>query len=177
MLRFPVSPEVWRALFSAQVTIGHGFTTIPLLTLVGRDFRLNCIVKQELRRYDPRSRFPKKSPFRPLFRAFYPHPANGSALRAEGAHLLSGTRETGRPLFDSAAPRAPRRDQRGQVVRKPFPAGYCLTPTTDLAKTERGLIATSDRFTLVWHQTGRSLRKNPSAFPRSPPLDRRPYTR
>src|SRR5271157_2580059 len=59
----------------------YEFTPISLLTLVGRNFRLNCILKQELRRYEPRSRFPKKSPFRPLFRAFYPHPASKSSLR------------------------------------------------------------------------------------------------
>jgi len=72
---------------------------------------------------------------------------------------------------------APRRDQRGQIVRKPFPAGCCLTPTAELAKTERGPIATSGPFISVWHQTGRSLRKNQSVFPRLPPLDRRPFSR
>jgi len=55
-------------------------------------------------------------------------------------------------------------------VRKPFPAGYCLTPTADLAKIERGPISTSTPFLSVWHQTGRSLRKNQSVCPRSPPL-------
>ena len=69
-------------------------------------------------------------------------------------------------ILPSHAPR-PRRDQRGQVVRKPFPAGYCLTPTADLAKTERGPISTSGPFLSVWHQTGRSLRKNQSVCPRS----------
>ena len=33
--------------------------------------------------------------------------------------------------------------QRGQVVRRLFPAGYCHLPTTELAKTERGPISTS----------------------------------
>ena len=33
--------------FAGKVTIKHGFTTNSLLTLVERDFRLNCIVKQE----------------------------------------------------------------------------------------------------------------------------------
>jgi len=33
--------------------------------------------------------------------------------------------------------------QRGQVVRRLFPAGYCHPPTTELAKTERGPISTS----------------------------------
>ena len=34
-------------------------------------------------------------------------------------------------------PHAPRRDQRGQVRAQTFPAGYCLTPTAQLPKTER----------------------------------------
>ena len=48
---------------------------------------------------------------------------------------------------------------------------------TQLAKTERGPIATSGPTISVWHQTWRSLRKNQSVFPRSPPLDRRPFAR
>jgi len=38
---------------------------------------------------------------------------------------------------------APRRNQRGQVVRRPSSTGYCLTPTADLSKTERGPISTN----------------------------------
>jgi len=48
----------------------------------------------------------------------------------------------------------------------------CLTPTTDLSKTERDPIATSGPTISVWHQTGRSLRKKQSVCPGSPPLDR-----
>ena len=33
-------------------------------------------------------------------------------------------------------------DQRGQIVRKPSPAGYCQTPTAELGKTERDPIST-----------------------------------
>src|SRR5208337_3358827 len=36
----------------------------------------------------------------------------------------------------------------GSDVRRPFPAGYCLTPTDELAKTERGPISMSDPSTL-----------------------------
>src|SRR5208282_4079490 len=50
--------------------------------------------------------------------------------------------------------------------------GYCLTPTAELAKTERSPIATSGRSISVCHQTGRSLRKNQSVCPRSPPPNR-----
>ena len=39
---------------------------------------------------------------------------------------------------------APRRNQRGQVVRRPSSTGYCLTPTADLSNTERGPISTND---------------------------------
>src|SRR5271166_4399354 len=38
---------------------------------------------------------------------------------------------------------APRRYQRGQVVRRPSSTGYCLTPTAALSKTERGPISTN----------------------------------
>ena len=39
--------------------------------------------------------------------------------------------------------RAPRRNQRGQVVRRRSSTGYRLTPTADLSKTERGPISTN----------------------------------
>jgi len=38
--------KVWRALFSAQVNMRYEFTPISLLTLVGRDFMLNCILSR-----------------------------------------------------------------------------------------------------------------------------------
>src|SRR5271157_3117190 len=49
------------------------------------------------------------------------------------------------PLFSHPTRHAPRPKphQRGQVVRGPSPPGYCLTPTAELAKTERGPISTS----------------------------------
>jgi len=79
-------------------------------------------------------------------------------------------------------------DQHSPVPRPtPGPAGSgraqtlrrWLLPDTDsrTGKTERSPISTSTPFLSVWHQTGRSLRKNPSVFPRSPPLDRRPFFR
>jgi hypothetical protein len=37
-------------------------------------------------------------------------------------------------------------DQRGEVVRRTSPAGYCLQPTVELAKTKRDPIATSGPF-------------------------------
>ena len=52
-------------------------------------------------------------------------------------------------------------------------AGYSHPPTARLAKTERGPISTSGPTILVWHQTARSLRKNQSVCPRSPPPNRR----
>jgi len=57
------------------------------------------------------------------------------------------------PLFSRTMPPAPRQtphasrptpDQRGEVVRRPFHTGYCLTPTADLVKTEWGPISTND---------------------------------
>src|SRR5271166_7142972 len=82
-------------------------------TLVGRDSRPNCLPKKELRRHEPRSRFPKKPPFRAHFRAFYPHLAHKSALRAEGAthFLATGKRGWSPPplatVLPSHAPRFP----------------------------------------------------------------------
>gem|GEM_PF-1762717 len=38
---------------------------------------------------------------------------------------------------------AVRRDRRGQAVRKPSPAGYCLLPNAEFPKTERDPISTS----------------------------------
>jgi len=88
---------------------------------------------------------------------------------------LLGTRETWvvptvplATVLPSHAPR-PTPDQRGEVVRRSSPAGYCLPPTVELAKTKRGPIATSGPFLLVWHQIGRTLRTNQSVSPRSPP--------
>src|SRR5208337_448413 len=92
MLRFPVSTEILRAWFSAQLAIEAVFTSVSLWSLVGRHSRLNCILKHELRCYEPRSRLSKKPPFRPHFEAFSLHPAHKSSLSvaAEGAtHLLA----------------------------------------------------------------------------------------
>src|SRR5208337_3023804 len=44
MLRFPVSPEVWRAMCSSQVNIKSRLTSIPPLTLVGSNCSLNCML-------------------------------------------------------------------------------------------------------------------------------------
>jgi len=70
-----------------------------MLTIVRRNSRLNCMLKKELRRYEQRSRFPNKSPFRAHFRAFYPHPANKSALRAEGASHFRASGKRGWPAM------------------------------------------------------------------------------
>ena len=69
------------------------------------------------------------------------------------------------PLFLRLTPH-----QRGQVARRPSPTGYCLPPTTELLKTERGPISTSGLSVSVCHRIGRSLRASQSFPPRSPPL-------
>jgi len=63
---------------------------------------------------------------------------------------LSGTRETWlapnvlMTLFSRPTPHAAaRRDQPGQVVRGPSPAGSCVTPTAELEKTKRDPLSTS----------------------------------
>ena len=94
-----------------------------------------------------RSMFPPKSPFRALFGAFYPHPAHQSALRAEGLrtswHPVNvGAPPSPWPLFSRLPPHtAVGRHQRGQVMSRPFPAGYCLMPTPELGKSQRSPIA------------------------------------
>ena len=92
-----------------------------------RDSRHNRIPIQELRRYGPRSIFPQESPFRARFGAFYPHPAHKSAPRAAWAT---------HPGHCSPASR-PTPHQRGEVLCRLSPAGYCLPPTAQLPITER----------------------------------------
>jgi len=176
MLHFTLPAEVWRAWISSQATIMDGFTTISLWTLVGRNFRLNCILKKELRRYDQRSRFPQKSPFRPFFRAFYPHPANKSALRAEGPPL-SGTRETwvaaNVPLATVLQPHAPRRqDRRVEAGYRPSPLATAIHRPPDWQRPNGARSRRSASLYSVCHRTGQLLRTNQSVSPRSPPPDR-----
>src|SRR5208337_4939439 len=57
------------------------------------------------------------------------------------------------PLFSRPTPH-----QRGQVVRGPSPAGYCLLPTAELAKTERGPISMSTPSISVCHRIRRFVR-------------------
>src|SRR5271157_2294601 len=72
------------------------------------------------------------------FSAFLSPPA--PCLRLHGAlttgHYSHAPRPT--PHAPRPTPHAPRasicRYQRGQVVRRPFPAGYCPTPTAELAR-------------------------------------------
>ena len=101
---------------------------------------------QELRRYGHVVDFGKKRLFDPFSGLSTPSaPAHKSAPRAEGPPV-SGTRETWLaphvPLATVLPPHAPRRHQRGQVVRDP---PHWLLPDTDrqLSKIERGPITTN----------------------------------
>ena len=67
--------------------------------------------------------------------------------------------------------------QRGQVVRRPSPAGYCLPPTAKLEKTERGPISTSGPLCQYVTKPGDRAGKIQSVSPRSPPPNRRPPSR
>jgi len=166
-------------MFSAQVNTNSEFTSIPGLALVERDSRHKCSLQKELRRYELRSIFPQKPPFRPHFGAFYPHPAHKSALRVEGAtHSLATKKPGWSPtstwtMFSLPTPHALRRpEQRGQVVSRPSPAGYCHLPTAGLAKTKRSPISTIGPSMSVCHRTGRLIRTNQTFSPRSSPPDR-----
>ncbi len=102
--------------------------SVSLLALVGRNFGLNCILKHELRRYDSRSRFPKKSPFRPPFGSFYLHPAHGSSLRvSKGSCGMPSLRRcplANWPRISSGNWAPPPKEQKGQ--RQGPPTGHTL---------------------------------------------------
>ncbi len=56
------------------------------------------------------------------------------------------------------------RDQRGRVVRRPSPAGYCLVPTVELPKNDRDPISTSGPSSFSMSPDGQIHRTNPSFF-------------
>ena len=101
----------------------------PFLSRLSSDATLDLIavLKKELRRYEPRSRFPKKPPFRAHFRAFYPHPAHKSSLKAEWAtHFLApGKRGWSPPSPGHCSPastlHAPRQTSGVRSCAKPPP--------------------------------------------------------
>jgi hypothetical protein len=110
---------------------------------------------KDLRRYDPRGRLRKNRLFDPFSGRFTPiRPTN--QRRERKGHPVSRTRETwlvpNVHLATVLPPHALRPathalrstpDRRGQVVRRPSPTGYCLTPTADLSKIKRVLITTN----------------------------------
>jgi len=63
--------------------------------------------------------------------------------------------------------------QRGQVVRRPFPAGYCHSPTAQMPKTERDRISTSGP-SIFSMSPNRAIASGKSNF--SSPLATRPLT-
>ena len=174
MLRLPLPAEVWRAWFSTQVTIRHGFTAIHLLTLVARNFRLNHVAQQELRRYDPRSRFLKKIAVSTPLQGVLPRSGQQISVESGRGQPLSAPGNCGWPL--SVAPRTENwvcfraRSRLGSskvtICQQltPRAIGFVRalfdTPTDELAKSERGPIATSGSTISVWHQTGRLVQKN-----------------
>jgi hypothetical protein len=70
-------------------------------------------------------------------------------------------------LFSDLTPHVPPSTpvQRGQALRRPSPAGYCLTPTAELAKIERGRSRGAALLYSVCHRTRRLLRKNQCLSP------------
>ncbi len=129
------------------------------------NFRLNCILKQELRCYDLRSKSLKKPPFRPHFRPFCPHPAYGSSLRAEGCtHFLAPPTRAWHPRLPGHWSPAPSFTTPGPAASgraQTFPRW--LLPSTDrgLTEIERGPMSTIGLpYYSVCHRTGRPLRAN-----------------
>jgi len=106
---------------------------------VERDSRHKYFPQKELRRYDPRSKFPQKPPFRPFFGAFYP--PFGQQISAESGRATQslapgkpGWPPTSTwPLFSRPTPY-----QRGQVVRRPSPTGYLPDTANRIGKDRTG---------------------------------------
>ena len=69
-----------------------------------------------------------------------------------------------RPPAPRSTLRVPRRDQRGQVVRRPSPAGYRLTPTAELPRIRRGPITPTGPPLSSMSPDGRFLRTNQSVL-------------
>ena len=141
--------------------------------LVKCNFRLNCILKQELRCYDLRSKSLKKPPFRPHFRLFCPHPAYGSSLRAQGCtHFLAPPTRTWHPRPPghwSPAPGSTTPGPAGSGRAQTFPRWLLLSTDRGLTEIERGPISTIGLpYYSVCHRTGRPLRANQTFRRRSP---------
>ncbi len=145
------------------------------------NFRLNCILKQELRCYDLRSKSLKKPPFRPHFRLFCPHPAYGSSLRAQGCtHFLAPPTRTWHPRPPghwSPAPGSTTPGPAGSGRAQTFPRW--LLPSTDrgLTEIERGPISTiglpyyDDRPPLLFSMSpNRATASGKSSFSGLPPV-------
>src|SRR5271157_1340254 len=94
-------------------------------------------------------------------------PPSGPQIIAESGmgYPLLGTRETRLApnvhLATVLPPHAPRRDERGQVVRRPFPAGYCLTPTGRVAGRYCYLPAPSEPYLRLSPHTAQAFTKAP----------------
>ncbi len=72
------------------VLVGRGTRLQAILIcLVDLDSRVNCIVKHELRRNDPRSRFPKKMSSRPPVRPVFLPQANKSLTTRRATQVLA----------------------------------------------------------------------------------------
>jgi len=148
------------------------------------NFRLNCILKQELRCYDVRSKSLKKPPFRPHFRPFCPHPAYGSLLRAEGCtHFLAPPTSAWRPRPPghwSPAPRpAPHHVGASGVgsCANPPPLATAIHRPPDWQRPSGARSRRSASLYSVCHRTRQLFRTAQSVSPRSPPPNRWPFAR
>jgi len=134
---------------------------------------------QGLRRYDPRGRLRKNHLFDPFWGRFTPIRPTNRRWQRKRPPTVSHPGNVSGPNVHLATVLPPhalrRRDQRVQVVRRPSPAGYCLTPTADLSKSEQGPIATRGSTISVCHQTGRLVRTNRSFSSHSLPHNRWPF--
>ena len=117
--------------------------------------------------HEPRSRFPQRSPFRPLFGAFYPDPAHKSALRAEAATdcLAPGKPDwpptSTWPLFSGHAPCLKLQpNQRGELVAQALPRRLLPDSNRRFVKERTGPITTSGPSHSVCRRIGLPLRTN-----------------
>ena len=87
----------------------------------------------------PRSILPPKSPFRPHFGAFSPHPGSKSALRCGRGDPLFETPETCHPTSTWKIFSLPTLDDARTRGHRHFPAGSCLRLTTEFPMNSRVL--------------------------------------
>src|SRR5271165_4837518 len=168
--RFSITASSLPSRLTDHYSLATRFTShVPRPTIVG--VRRRCRAPNWVQHAPPgRRQYAMKSYIRAHFRAFYPHPAHKSALRAEvAAHFLAPGKRGWSPLATVLPSHAPRSASHAVTsgVRScadPSPAGYCLTPTAELPRILRGPITPTGPPLYSMSPDGRFLRINQSVL-------------